>query len=403
MGTILIASEYARSHKKIKKLAQVANTAINEGHVVHVITGTLNHGDTTIEDTLRSQTDAKVHTGFRHEFGGYSGSTPTSFSELLLNSGFNNQKRTAMNLRKAVDLIRKVKPTHLLCWESPTFMLAAKLTSVDVKAINIGDHRFIAPNVTPIPPFAVTDKATGYTDLVDQVLLRQVQHAVKTHFHVPIHGLDIFFTEQDLVEGWQEFDPFNRDQERFVGMVNPYQSFPPMMWEDAAPKRILLHIDHDKTSCGTAILTAARDIDADKIAYVRGGSLATQTMSSKYNRAGFRLTSQAINFDNLLTDCDVLVTTYDRDLLMAAAQKGVPVIVFPSNVCEATICNHTAASQWLEVIEGDPGMWAIRERIQQKMDCTDSLKRLQPFQQRTSQEAIGRAELRILRHLTSAT
>lgn len=401
MGTILIAGEYARSNKKIQKLAQLANAAINDGHKVHVVGATLNHGNNAIEAHLGQLTDAKIHTGFRHEFGGYTDNTPTSFSELLLNSGYNDPKRTAVNLRKAVDLLRKVKPTHLVCWESPTFMMAAKLAGVDVKAINVGDHRFVAPNVTPIPPYAVADKAVGYSDLMDQVLLRQVRTAVSANFGAKVSDLGIFFSDDDLIEGWPEFDPFNRDSWRFVGLINTDSSLPPMMWDADDNRKILAYVDSDRTSASGSIVAALRDTIGDKIACVTGGTAGARAMRKRLNRDGYRLTDHVVDFNALLSDCDLLICTYDRDLLIAAAQHGVPTIVFPSKPCEATVCNNTVASSWLTVMDGDPGLFSIRSAIQAKLTCKVTTQHLLPFQQRMKHEYHGHAEQRILRHLTN--
>jgi UDP:flavonoid glycosyltransferase YjiC (YdhE family) len=253
---------------------------------------------------------------------------PVSYSDILLNLGFDDRASLAGTLRAWRSLYTLVQPDVVVADYAPTALVAARAHGV--RRVTIGSGFALPRLANPLPairPWAPVDEA------VLRALDDRVVNALRASFAdaalAPRLAVETLDAQAHLLCTFPEIDPFGpRGDAEYIGPQNDSRSGADMHWNSAGATHVFAYLKH-RAPRFTAILQGLAALDADVIVAAPG---LDADEARRLSSASMRVIPGTVNIDLLIDDASLCVGHAGPGLTARALVAGVPMALLPTQV-----------------------------------------------------------------------
>lgn len=251
--------------------------------------------------------------------------SPLSFSDILLNLGFDNVNGTAGALRAWRSLFELLSPDLLVSEYAPTALIAARLSSIPRVTIGAGFSQPILRDPLPaLRPWLHADP--GVLRALDDRLLQAVRRAWGAAGPVPSRAYELFEADLHLLCTFPEIDPYGpRQGAEYIGPQGDSGQAVDVQWQGSEGTRVFAYLK-SRNPRFEPLLAALKSLDAEVVVAAPG---LTEEQARNASTPRMRVVAAAVNLDLLLPGASLCIAHAGAGVPARAMAAGVPMALLP--------------------------------------------------------------------------
>ncbi|MEP7068964.1 MAG: nucleotide disphospho-sugar-binding domain-containing protein [Usitatibacter sp.] len=265
--------------------------------------------------------------------------SPLSFSDILLNLGYDDARSLAGALRAWRSFYELVAPDVVVADYAPTALIAAR--EARIRRVTVGSGFSSPPLRDPLPalrPWIATD--TNVLRALDDRLAASVRAALGAASRPLEPARELFEADAHLVCTFAEIDPFGpRDDVEYPGPQADGIAGPSIEWNTDDATRVFAYLK-PRDPRFDAVLAGLRALDAEVIVAAPG--LAAE-LARAASTPRMRVVGAPVNLDPLLARATLCVSHAGPGLAARALAAGVPMALLPQQLEQFLIARRIAA------------------------------------------------------------
>jgi UDP:flavonoid glycosyltransferase YjiC (YdhE family) len=349
MARVLCAWEFGGDLGHVRRLMPVAHALRAAGHEVTFALRDSRHLEAPRQDGFEAFVAPLLRTPKQVN------PAPVSFSDILLNVGFDDRPALAGALRAWRWLFDLVKPDLLVADYAPTALIAAR--AAGLRRVTLGSGFSQPPEGDPLPVMrAWAPIEAGVLRALDDRLVGSIRAALDApEAAKPRNARELLDAQAHLLCTFPELDPFGPRQggERagveYVGPQGDATSGVEVRWRDAAGPRVFAYLK-PRNPRFAAVLEGLRALDAEVIAAVPGLEPREAAAASSDR---MRVIAAPVNLDLVLGSATLCVCHAGPGLAARALVAGVPMALLPLQLEQFLIARRLVGSGNAEMSSPD--------------------------------------------------
>jgi UDP:flavonoid glycosyltransferase YjiC (YdhE family) len=319
MARVLLAWEFGEDLGHIRNMIPIAHELRAMGH------------DPCFAFRDATRLDEVVHAGFE----GFPAPAlrpprtvnpaPLTFSDILLNLGYENGDALAGALRAWGDLLALLRPQVLVCDYAPTALIAARRARIP--RATLGTGFWMPPSFDPLPALRPwIDIPIAQREALDARIAQAVARATGSTDLATMR--ELFEADAELLCTFEELDTFGPRPAVYEGPVTDDQGGLPVAWATLARPRVFAYLK-PRDSHFEAILRALRALPGEAIVAAPG---LEPSLAAAASGPALRVFAQSVAIGALLESADLCVLHAGPGTAGRALLAGVPMALFPMHL-----------------------------------------------------------------------
>lgn len=337
MGHIVFTWELGGGSGHISGFLPVARRLKEKGHSIQCIVKDVVTAESLLADKNIDYIQAPLHLQHIHK-----PAVSVSYSGILLNRGFSDEKSLLARVKAWLTLYRLTKPDLILHDHSPTALLASRVLSVP-KAL-YGSGFFAPPPQVPLPGFRpwesiktqqLLDTDSRVLSVINKVLIKLDQ--------LPLTTLkDLFEVEENFLCTFSELDHYpERQNAVYWGPRYNIKLGITPRWLPSNGKKIFVYV-HSFYPHLEKLLKDIHLCGYSSLIYSPGIS---NTLVRKYRCETIDFSDKPLQMQDVVKECHLIICNAGIGIVSASLLAGIPMLLLPIHIEQLIIAKRAAAEK----------------------------------------------------------
>ncbi|NOZ53056.1 MAG: glycosyltransferase family 1 protein [Gammaproteobacteria bacterium] len=337
MGHILFTWELGGGAGHISGFLPVARQLKEQGHSVQLIVN-----DVVTAEWLLAGEDIDYMQAPLYLQSSHKSVASSSYSGILLNRGFADEKSLLARVKAWLTLYRLTKPDLILHDFSPTALLASRALSIQTALYGAGF--FTPPLMLPLPNFRPwMPVKTQQLLATDARVLSVVNNVLVTLEQPPLTALkDLFDVEENFLCTLNELDHYpERPGAVYWGpRFDSMQGVIPQ-WLPTEGKKIFVYVH----SFYPHLEKLLRDIHACGYSCLIYSPGISNALVRKYRSDVIDFSDKPLQLQAVVKECQLIICNAGLGIVSASLLAGIPMLLLPIHVEQLIVAKRAAAEK----------------------------------------------------------
>ncbi|HEU4653040.1 MAG TPA: nucleotide disphospho-sugar-binding domain-containing protein [Steroidobacteraceae bacterium] len=252
------------------------------------------------------------------------GRPSVSYSDVLLNVGWNNPDHLLAKVRAWTGLLELLDADAILIDHSPVALLAARVCDLPIFLVGTGFD--VPPQQSPLPPLLADETSTAeQRTRSDRVVLTSINQVLDALGHPRMERVaDLFADVPQYATTLPELDVYGvRPNVRYLGPVLPVSKKLQPRWEIESPNRGFAYL-RTHTPGFENLMDAIVSCGLDFICVVPD---ATEQIIERFSSARVQVITHTVDVVNVLGSVRLVVSYGGAALVAQSLLAGVPMLL----------------------------------------------------------------------------